>query len=429
MQSCFGVLISSPLRARARRRKFFRGPREERAPYHGYWYEEAGLSQSRSFGMFEIVDLCQALDCEPVITLNHRETPQDMADFVEYAWGGNDTVWGALRAADGHPEPYRVSTIEIGNEVDTVAQLCPAAVVPIIAAMDARADAVGAPRFRFVIGYNVWGEDVRPGTPRRAALDACLAATAALGERVFWDFHTEAWADTARAWGAVMDAFGAAAAAQNSSMRIMLLEENAWPTGAADHGLARGVGHAAYSNMLHRRAGRVPVHGYANGLQAWQGMDPENAFPQGQLFLLPNATVPQATYHVIQMTSESWRPYVLATSEGWDGASGADALALGSEDGRSLVLRVANWGGAPLRLSLRIATAVSPGLRVRARTLRGTSGAADEENTPGEPARVAPRDDPQPRDYVPGMLIELPDLSFTVLTLEYPEEEARAAAE
>jgi hypothetical protein len=67
-----------------------------------------------------------------------------------------------------------------------------------------------------------------------------------------------------------MDAFGAAAALRNSSMRIMLLEENAWPTGPADHGLARGIGHAAYSNMLQRRADLVPVHGYANGLLAWQ---------------------------------------------------------------------------------------------------------------------------------------------------------------
>jgi hypothetical protein len=34
--------------------------------------------------------------------------------------------------------------------------------------------------------------------------------------------------------------------------------------------------------MLQRRASLVPVHGYANALQAWQGMDPEQAFPQGQ---------------------------------------------------------------------------------------------------------------------------------------------------
>jgi hypothetical protein len=243
------------------------------------------------------------------------------------------------------------------------------------------------------------------------------------GDRVFWDFHTEAWADTAARWGDTMDGFQAAAAARNSSMRIMLLEENAWPTGPADHGLARGIGHAAYSAMLQRRGALVPVHGYANALQAWQGMDPENAFPQGQLFVLPNATIPQATYHVISMIEASWQPFVMGVNDGWNGTDGADALAVGSEDGRTLVLRVANWGGGPLAFTLRIAAAVSPGLRVHARTLRGTSGAADEENTPGEPERVAPHDEPV-RDYAPGMRFELPDLSFTVLTLTYDDAAA-----
>ena len=421
--------------------KLFRGPRELRDPYRGYWcvsikvlparpntlstmpprrYEERGLTQSRSFGMFETVDLCQAIECEPVITLNLNETAEDMGDFVEYCWGNTSTPWGAIRAADGHFEPYRVTIVEIGNEVDTVAELCPKAVMPIVRAMDERAEAVGAPLFSFVIGYNVWGEDVQDGTARRAALDACLDATASLNNRIFWDFHTEAWADTAGRWGAWMDGFGAAAAAHNSSIRIMLLEENAWPTGPADHGLARGIGHAAYSNTLQRRAGLVPVHGYANGLQAWQGMDPENAFPQGQLFVLPNATIPQAAYHVIQMIGESWLPYVLAVNDGWEGSDGVDALAVGSEDGRTLVVRIANWAGSPLNVTLHIAAAVSPGLRVQTRVLQGKSGAADEENTPGEPARVSPRD-ADVRAFEPGMRFELPDLSFTVLTLSYED--------
>ncbi len=58
---------------------------------------------------------------------------------------------------------------------------------------------------------------------------------------MFWDFHTEAWADTAARWGETMDAFKVAADSRNSTMRIMLLEENSWPTGPADHGLARGA--------------------------------------------------------------------------------------------------------------------------------------------------------------------------------------------
>ena len=104
-----------------------------------------------------------------------------------------------------------------------------------------------------------------------------------------------------------------------------------------------------------------------------------------------------------------------------------DALAVGAEDGSTIVLRIANWQGARLRFSLRIAAAVAPGMRLHIRTLRGESGAFDEENTPGEPCRVAPHDDPNVRDYKPGMEIELPDLSFSVLTLTYDDGSAAAA--
>eukprot|EP00959_Pyramimonas_sp_CCMP1952_P241341 5044089-Pyramimonas_sp.AAC.1 len=68
-----------------------------------------GLVQSRGFGMFEIVDLCTAIGCAAVITINDQERAEDMADFVEYCWGGANTKWGALRIADGHPEVYNVT--------------------------------------------------------------------------------------------------------------------------------------------------------------------------------------------------------------------------------------------------------------------------------------------------------------------------------
>ena len=58
-------------------------------------------------------------------------------------------------------------------------------------------------------------------------------------------------------------------------MRAVILEEN-----GGDHGLLRGLGHATYSNMMHRRSDFAPVHGYANALEAWQGMNSEQAFPQ-----------------------------------------------------------------------------------------------------------------------------------------------------
>lgn len=69
-------------------------------------------------------------------------------------------------------------------------------------------------------------------------------------------------------------------------MRAVILEEN-----GNDHGLLRGLGHAAYSNMMHRHARLAPVHGYANALEAWQGMDVEQSFPQVRSTCAPNVLV------------------------------------------------------------------------------------------------------------------------------------------
>jgi alpha-L-arabinofuranosidase len=41
---------------------------------------------------------------------------QDALDLIQYANGDTNTTWGALRAANGHPAPYHLKYLEIGNE-------------------------------------------------------------------------------------------------------------------------------------------------------------------------------------------------------------------------------------------------------------------------------------------------------------------------
>lgn len=47
-------------------------------------------------------------DLEPII--------QDICDAIEYATGDVNTTWGAKRAAAGHPEPFNLKYVELGNE-------------------------------------------------------------------------------------------------------------------------------------------------------------------------------------------------------------------------------------------------------------------------------------------------------------------------
>jgi alpha-N-arabinofuranosidase len=41
---------------------------------------------------------------------------QGALDEIEYVTGGADTKWGAARIANGHPEPFKLTYVEIGNE-------------------------------------------------------------------------------------------------------------------------------------------------------------------------------------------------------------------------------------------------------------------------------------------------------------------------
>jgi alpha-L-arabinofuranosidase len=41
---------------------------------------------------------------------------QDVLDSLEFARGSADSTWGSVRAAMGHPEPFPVKYVAIGNE-------------------------------------------------------------------------------------------------------------------------------------------------------------------------------------------------------------------------------------------------------------------------------------------------------------------------
>ena len=52
------------------------------------------------------------------MALSSRQTPQQLADFVEYLFGDSRTQFGVLRVADGHPAPYQLPSLalEVSNE-------------------------------------------------------------------------------------------------------------------------------------------------------------------------------------------------------------------------------------------------------------------------------------------------------------------------
>ncbi|HEY1790177.1 MAG TPA: family 16 glycoside hydrolase, partial [Verrucomicrobiae bacterium] len=88
------------------------GPRDLRPPYNGTWYPYS----SDGWGIPDFLNFCEAAGFLGVPDFNINEAPQDMADFVQYATSPATSQWGAQRAADGHPQPYNLKYMELGNE-------------------------------------------------------------------------------------------------------------------------------------------------------------------------------------------------------------------------------------------------------------------------------------------------------------------------
>ena len=70
----------------------------------------------QDFGTDEFLRFCEVTGADPVLTVNTATgTPEEFLDWFEYVNGPVDTKYGALRAENGHPEPYNVKFWGIGN--------------------------------------------------------------------------------------------------------------------------------------------------------------------------------------------------------------------------------------------------------------------------------------------------------------------------
>jgi alpha-N-arabinofuranosidase len=81
------------------------------------WDFAWNVMQPNDVGMDEFMELCRILKVDPYITVNAGYgDDRSAADQVEYMNGSSHTHMGAMRAANGHPEPYHVKYWNVGNE-------------------------------------------------------------------------------------------------------------------------------------------------------------------------------------------------------------------------------------------------------------------------------------------------------------------------
>jgi alpha-N-arabinofuranosidase len=90
----------------------------------GYW-------SSDGLGLLEFLEWCEELRMQPVMAVyagysmrqqRVKAGPdlapyvQDALDEIEYVTGDKSTKWGARRVKDGHPAPFHLEYVEVGNE-------------------------------------------------------------------------------------------------------------------------------------------------------------------------------------------------------------------------------------------------------------------------------------------------------------------------
>ena len=103
------------------------GPLVDRPTHPSPWRYHS----SDGLGLLEFFEWCEDLHIQPVLAVyagysmkqEHVQPGpklypfvQDALDEIEYATGSTSTKWGAERAKDGHPEPFHITYVEIGNE-------------------------------------------------------------------------------------------------------------------------------------------------------------------------------------------------------------------------------------------------------------------------------------------------------------------------
>ena len=134
-----GCIVEGSVLARRYQWKNTLGPVEDRKLLINRWNYEflhrptPDYYQSFGLGFFEYFQLCEDIGAEPLPILNcgmacqfnsaelcplgRLDTYiQDALDLIEFANGPATSIWGAKRAALGHPAPFHMKLLGVGNE-------------------------------------------------------------------------------------------------------------------------------------------------------------------------------------------------------------------------------------------------------------------------------------------------------------------------
>jgi len=352
------------------------GPRESRPATGGTFY----LYATNGWGIFDFLNLTESAGMVGIPALDINETENDISNFMDYVTGSITTVWGRCRADDGHPEPYTLKYLQLGNEqlIDGVyfekfKKLAPIiwnkdpAIILIVG--DWVYDDVIANRFYFTGGHvaslaghqqildlakdygrevwfdcHVWTDDVDLGLPQEQRYDAKILKQV----EALHSLHTQL-----------------SGCSPGANFKLVVFELN-----ANSHDLHRALGNALAIGIMQRLGNEIHVVTSANALQPDEQND--NGWDQGLLFFNADKTWRQPAYFVTQMKAMNYLPLAVRANVSGRESVTFDVTALKSADGTTLALHVVNTidvartytihlsGFDPLRSTAHVTTLSGP---------------------------------------------------------------------
>eukprot|EP00658_Telonema_sp_P-2_P038649 TRINITY_DN27689_c0_g1_i2.p1 TRINITY_DN27689_c0_g1~~TRINITY_DN27689_c0_g1_i2.p1 ORF type:complete len:676 (-),score=152.23 TRINITY_DN27689_c0_g1_i2:251-2278(-) len=341
------------------------------------------------WGPFEMIDMCNALEIQPIITTTDTSSPADFADLVEYCYGDASTAMGAQRVADGHPETYNVNFFELGNEEYN------ANYVEQVTAMQAKATEIGkTDKMYYMFPNNNFlnSTDMAKASQLSPRIDDQLLADIHIG-----------------GGGAVEAATTLFASHGDFKMGAVNAETN-----AGTHVFSRAMSEATDLNDWFNAAAVADrLHFRAASFCMGDSTDFDN-WDQGISFFLPNMTWLQPPGYVHQMVAQSWQPNALSWAA--DSVPATVFSAQKSDDDKIVVLRYANTANETATMTVNLMHGGKPVDPVGDAKVSVLSSAdPNAANPPGDPARVSPKS--SRLALKSGTMVQFAPNSYTVIEI------------
>ena len=361
------------------------GPQHKRRIYSAYMWEDQDIN---SFGTDEYMLLCRKTGAEPLLVINtgllqagcgapaQFRLPSDddylpyALAWMEYCNGDASTPMGALRAANGHREPYNVVYWELDNEtwaagVDAYIKK----VLEFAPAMRAKAKELGAPIKILACGGNRF--DMRWN---RALIDACAPLMDYISIHNYENPDNFA-SGVGRYENLLIELADYISKSINPALEIYNSEWNAqstdWRTGLYAGGLL---------NAYERQGKKFTLGGPALFLRHTSAGAWDNAF----INFNHTGWFPAPNYVVMKLWWDNFAPKFLPVQ---GDQQGCNIVATRSEDGGTLVIKAVNPNNQRTSVEVDLKGALAP---KNASMQVVAPGSLRARNTLAEPAAVRP---------------------------------------